>query len=131
MEPSPRALRFVPRILLPFYGWPHQEAGTRYGIEALSFRQTISGKQRSECGFMVVVNREQSNVLVSFDASAVDPKHKKWVDTVAEQGGLEELTPQPYWGFEDLRNKAGTKLLNCFYVQAETKRVENQEFSVF
>ena len=30
MEPSPRAFKFVPNILLPKYGWPHEEAGTRY-----------------------------------------------------------------------------------------------------
>ncbi len=29
MEPSPRAFRFVPSILLPHFGWPHQEAGKK------------------------------------------------------------------------------------------------------
>ncbi len=128
MEPSPRALRFVPRVFLPLYGWQHQEAGGQYGTEELSFRQTISGNQRSDRGFMVVVDRSQSKVLISFDANAVDPRHKKWLDSVADRVGLGELDPQPYWGFDDLRNKAGTKLLNCFYVQAETKRDEGQEF---
>ncbi len=128
MEPSPRALRFVSRVLLPLYGWEHQEAGDQYGAEALSFRQTISGNKRSDRGFMVVVDRSQSKVLISFDASAVDPRHKEWLDSVADRVGLGELDPQPYWGFDDLRNKAGTKLLNCFYVQAETKREEGQEF---
>jgi hypothetical protein len=28
-EPSPRAIRFVPQMLLPKYGWKHQEAGNR------------------------------------------------------------------------------------------------------
>jgi len=37
------------------------------------------------------------------------------------------LDPQPYWGFDDLFHKAGTKLLNCFYVQADVKRVEGKE----
>jgi DNA modification methylase len=27
-----------------------------------------------------------------------------------------ELKPQPYWGFDDLEHKAGTRLLNTFYV---------------
>ena len=128
MEPSPRALRFVPRVFLPLYGWQHQEAGGQYGTEELSFRQTISGNQRSDRGFMVVVDRSQKKVLISFDASAVDARHKEWLDSVAERVGLDELNPQPYWGVEDLRNKAGTKLLNCFYVQAETKREGGQEF---
>jgi len=35
---------------------------------------------------------------------------------------LNELEPQPYWGFYDLKHKAGTKLLNTFYVQADVKK---------
>src|SRR5512144_2307337 len=42
-EPSPRALRFVPRVLLPKYGWASQEAGKRYSATERSFRQTIHG----------------------------------------------------------------------------------------
>lgn len=128
IEPSPRALKFVPQIFLPLYGWQHQEAGDRYGTEEMSFRQTISGHQRSDRGFMVVVDRSQHKVLISFDASAVDLRHQDWLNSVDMRVGLRELDPQPYWGFDDLRNKAGTKLLNCFYVQAETKRESGQEF---
>jgi len=127
MEPSPRALRFVPKVFLPLYGWQHQKAGGRHSPDEMSFRQTISGHQRSDRGFMVVVNRAQCKVLISFDANAVDPRHGDWLNSVDERIGLEELNPQPYWGFDDLRNKAGTKLLNCFYVQAESKREERQE----
>jgi len=42
--------------------------------------------------------------------------------------GLKELNPQPYWGFNDLFHKAGTKLINCFYVKAEVKRENNFEY---
>lgn len=128
MEPSPLALKFVSKVLLPFYGWQHQQAGGQYQTGELSFRQTISGKQRSDRGFMVVVDRYQRKVLISFDAKAVDKRHEKWLQSVALRVGLGELDPQPYWGFDDLRNKAGTKLINCFYVQAETKREKGQEF---
>jgi len=128
MEPSPRALRFVPKIFLPLFGWRHQEAGGKYGTDELSFRQTISGHQRSDRGFMVVIDHSQNKVMISFDANEVDPRHEDWLDTVADRVGLGELHPQPYWGFDDLRNKAGTKLLNCFYVQAETKRENGKEF---
>jgi len=128
MEPSPRALRFVPKVFLPLYGWQHQEAGGKYGSDEMSFRQTISGHQRSDRGFTVVVDRIQRKVLISFDANMVDPRHKDWRNSVKKRIGLEELNPQPYWGFDDLRNKAGTKLLNCFYIRAETKRENRQEF---
>jgi len=79
MEPSPRALRFVPRVFLPLYGWPHQEAGGRYGPEEMSFRQTISGLERSDRGFKVIVGRTGHKVLISFDANAVDPRHSGWL----------------------------------------------------
>jgi hypothetical protein len=41
---------------------------------------------------------------------------------------LGELEPQPYWGFDDLEHKAGTKLLNAFYIEAEVKKENDQEF---
>jgi len=128
MEPSPRALRFVPKILLPCYGWSHQEAGGKYSVAEMSFRQTISGLERSDRGFKVVVDRAQRKVCVSFDARAVDARHAEWLRSVEERVGLGELDPQPYWGFDDLYHKAGTKLLNCFYVQADVKREGRLEF---
>lgn len=128
MEPSPRAIRFVPLVLLPKYGWSHQLAGSRHSKTEMSFRQTISGRVRSDRGFKVVVNRVERKVLISFDAKSVDSKHSVWLKSVSSRVGLGQLDPQPYWGFDDLRNKAGTKLLNCFYVQAEAKREEGKEF---
>lgn len=128
LEPSPRVLRFVPQILLPKYGWAHQEAGRKYPSGEMSFRQTITGAQRSDRGFQVVVDRENRKILISFDASRVDPKHSAWLRTVQARTGLNELNPQPYWGFDDVGNKAGTKLLNCFYVQARTKREKGREY---
>src|SRR5271166_6561967 len=51
--PSPRAIGFVPKILLPKYGWAHQEDGEKYPKGEMSFRQTIHGQSRSDRGFMV------------------------------------------------------------------------------
>ena len=45
MEPSPRALRFVPQILLLKYGWKHEEAGTKYHENEMSFRKLFLGKE--------------------------------------------------------------------------------------
>lgn len=128
IEPSPRALKFVPQVLLPKYGWKHQEAGHKYPITEMSFRQTIHGLSASNRGFMVKIDRDSQRVLISFDSSKVDKRHNDWLDLVKKQNGLDELDPQPYWGFDDLANKAGTKLLNCFYVQAEVKKESGQEF---
>jgi len=131
IEPSPRALRFVPQILLPKYGWSHDEAGKRHPISEMSFRQTIHGRARSDRGFMVVIDRDAKKVLISFDANAVAARHREWLQSVRQRVGLGELYPQPYWGFDDLYHKAGTKLLNCFYVQAQVKREKNIEYFLY
>ena len=61
-EPSPRAIRFVPAVLLPKYGWKHKEAGKKYPRAEKSFRQTISGLSSSDRGFIVKVNRREKKV---------------------------------------------------------------------
>lgn len=127
VEPSPTALKFVPSILLPHYGWPHKEAGKKYPIGEMSFRQTISTQGRSDRGFKVIIDRSEQKVLVSFEASAISDKHKSWLSDVERKTGLGEMTPQPYWGFDDLYHKAGTKLHNCFFVGALHKKIEGVE----
>lgn len=127
-EPSPRAIRFVPQVLLPLYGWKHQGAGSLYGSGELSFRQTVHGLNHSDRGFIVQIDRTARKVLISFDASKVSQTHADWLKMVEKRVGLGELNPQPYWGFDDLKHKAGTKLLNCFYVQAEVKEEKGKEF---
>lgn len=127
-EPSPRAIRFVPTMLLPSYGWAHQEAGKSRPAGAMSFRQTIHGLSRSDRGFKVVINESERKVIISFDAGAVDIRHKDWLESVEKRIGLGELDPQPYWGFDDLFHIAGTKLINCFFVRGVVKRKEGKEF---
>ncbi len=128
IEPSPRAIRFVPQVLLPFYGWAHQEDGKKYPKGEMSFRQTIHGNSCSDRGFKVVIDRKERKILISFDSKCVDKRHKKWLQQVKKHVGLSELNPQPYWGFDDLEHKAGTKLLNAFYVQAEVEIRRKKEF---
>lgn len=128
MEPSPRALKFVPNILVPNYGWRHDLAGVKYPPDEMSFRQTIHGLGRSDRGFMVQIDPANRKVLISFNAEEVDSRHSDWLEAVRKRVGLGELDPQPYWGFDDLEHKAGTKLLNTFYVQAEVKKEEGKEF---
>jgi hypothetical protein len=128
MEPSPRAIKFVPEIFLSNYGWRHKKAGIEYPVNEMSFRQTIHGQSRSDRGFMVQIDRKEHRVEISFDYRAVDSRHGKWLEKVKENIGTAELSPKPYWGFEDLKNKAGTKMLNSFFVQAEVKKERGNEY---
>lgn len=128
MEPSPTAMKFVPQVLLPQYGWPHKLAGHKHPKEEMSFRQTISGLNRSNRGFGVIVDRQTRKVVISFDSSQADQDHQQWLNAVEEKVGLGELDPQPYWGFDDLFHKAGNKLHNCFFVEAEVKKEKGKDF---
>lgn len=128
IEPSPRACKFVSNVLLPLYGWKHALAGKKYPENEMSFRQTISGNSCTARGFLVKINAEERKIFISFSAKNVKPEYNDWLNDVCEKVGLSEITPQPYWGFDDLASKAGTKLLNCFYVSAESKRENGKEF---
>lgn len=90
--------------------------------------QRAKGLERSDRGFMVEIDKSNRKVLISFDSSKVDSRHADWLESVKKRIGLGELNPQPYWGFDDLRYKAGTKLLNTFYVQAEVMKEGEKEF---
>lgn len=126
MEPSPRALRFVPQILLPIYGWPHDEAGLRHPPTERSFRMTMSSKNFTDRGFKVVADGEKVKVI--FDAEMVSQRHSDWLSSVEQKTGLGPLEPAPYWGYEDLRKKISAKLQNAFYVTADVKKVDGHEY---
>ncbi len=127
-EPSPRALKFVPKSFLLKYSWKHEEAGKKYPASEMSFRQTIGGNNRSDRGFKVTIDRTERKVLISFDCTAVAQKHMIWLKSVEKRVGHGELNPQPYWGFDDLFHKAGSKLHNCFYITADYKKENGVEF---
>ena len=129
LEPSPRAMRFVPHILLPCYGWPHKGAGTKHPSDEKSFRQTLTATTRSSRGFTVVVNHHICRIEISFNHNYVDiENHSSWLESVKDRVGLAELDPQPYWGFDDLFHRAGTKLNKTVYAVAERKRENRIEY---
>lgn len=130
MEPSPRALKFIPKILLPIYGWRHQNAGTRYPESEMSFRQTICAGRFSDRGFSVEVDRQDGKVVVVFDRTKVSSDQSSWFNEVIARGGG-RIEHNPYWGFKDLYHKAGTKLKNCFFIKAESKKEDGSEYFRF
>jgi hypothetical protein len=130
MEPSPRALKFIPKILLPIYGWRHQNAGTRYPESEMSFRQTICAGRFSDRGFSVEVDRQDGKVVVVFDRNKVSSDQSSWFNEVIARGGG-RIEHNPYWGFKDLYHKAGTKLKNCFFIKAESRKEDGSEYFRF
>ena len=128
MEPEPSAHMVVVNLLLPNYGWPHKLAGIKYPPDEMSFRQTLRASQSTDRGFGIRVDWEHHRVIVYFDADKVQTRHPGWVQSVENRIGLGSLNPQPYWNHQDLFLKVSTKLLNSFYVEAETKRENGEEY---
>lgn len=122
MEPSPRAMKVVPEILLQKYGWPSAEAGKKYPEDEKSFRGTLNAQNFTDRGFKVQVNDTERRVEIVFDSNVTDERHTEWKQSVFQRvGHLKNFDIIPYWGFDDLFHKAGVKLTNCFYVQADEK----------
>ena len=127
-EPLPRKERIVSRILLPNYGWEHEEAGTKYPVDEKSFRQTMNGQTFTDRGFKVRVNRNLRRVEVVFDSKEVSPRHSIWLAGVKEKVGLGPLPVTPYWEFNDLYVLVGRKFYNCLYVKADVKQEDGKEY---
>lgn len=124
VEPSPRALRFIPQIILPNFGWSHTSAGINYPAGERRISLTISGHAPSDRGFMVKVNRAEQKIEIDFDASKVALRHSEWLEQVKSRlGPIPRLDPIPYWGFDDLYIKVGSKLRNCFLAEAQKKTI--------
>ena len=122
-EPSPTAMSIVPNILLPKYGWSHSDAGVLYSDDEKSFRATLNAKTFTDRGFKIYVNDKERRVEIMFDNRFTDGRHSEWEKSVKQRAGhLNNFDIIPYWGFDDLFHKAGTKLKNCFYVRADVKR---------
>jgi hypothetical protein len=127
-EPKPRHAKIVAKILLPLYGWPHQQAGLLYPVTERSFRQTINATGYSDRGFIVHVDQNNQRIFVSFNYDKIDIRHAEW-RTFVEQGiGTSDILPNPYWDFDDISKKLNTKLKNLMYVKAQTKKVGNEEY---
>ena len=134
IEPSPRAAKIVPRILLPLYGWRHKQAGGRYPETEMSFRSTTSATSYTKRGFTIIVDREQDKLRFVFDATKAantDPEIAHWLNWVEERVGLGPFNPEPYWGLDDLRYAIGSKIRNSFYIIADSKTIDKREYFLY
>ncbi len=127
-EPLPRKARIVPKVLLPMYGWPHQEAGSTYPADERSFRQTINATSVSDRGFTVNIDLKEERIFISFDFSKIDDRHDDWRNFIKNGIGVGDIHPNPYWTFKDISKKLNNKLKNLMYVKAETKVVSGEEY---
>lgn len=127
MEPSPKALKFVPSILLPCFGWKHKSAGEKYPENEKSFRQTINYGRCSDRGFYIDLDKKEGKICFKFDMNCIDERHEEWKKQLIKEGSV-QLEPYPYWGIDDVLHKIGSKMHNCFFVTAETKKLNGYEY---
>jgi hypothetical protein len=123
LDPSPQALGLVNNLLIAKYGWPLENHPNE-----VSFRQTITTVAPSDRGFQVIIDETERKVMISFSSNAVGDRHRAWFQSVEQGVGLGQLNPQPYWGFDDLEYKAGTKLKNTFFVLADSMTQDGIEY---
>lgn len=128
MEPSPTALKIV-QYLLKHFGWRHEKAGIKYPESERSFRQTLSYKNRTIRGFDIDIDEENNKIIVNFDFDTIDKSLYEWKETLIERNSVKlDERYIPYWGYNDLFHKAGTKLKNCFFVLADEKKDNGKIF---
>ena len=123
-DPFPRRPKSVVRHFLgPIYGWPHEEIKGEW-----SFRITMYGNGYTNRGFKIALDEKKDLLLVQFNPEKVDASKSDWLAQVLKKGGR-EITPQPYWELNRIKEKAQTKISNTIYVHAESrKRKEFEEF---
>lgn len=127
-EPKPRNARIVPQILLPLYGWTHQDAGTIYTANERSFRQTINSTSCSDRGFIVNLDWNTERIFISFNYQMIDNRHAEWRRVIRDSLGTGDINPNPYWTFADISQKLKSKLNNLLYVKAETRSISGEEY---
>jgi len=123
-EPEPRNLKFVPRILLPQFGWPITDTQNNYPSTEKSFRATLNNSF-SDRGFVVRIERSSQKISIHFDSNHVNPRHNSWLQNVNANRSLDDFATPPYWTFNTLEEKLLTKLHNLVFVKAKTRILPN------
>ena len=127
-DPKPRKPKsVVTNLLLPKYGWSHQEAGKKYPHGEMSFRQTLTGNRFTNRGFKVIVNSIDRKVEILFNPEKVDKReHCEWFNNVMvhHNRGSKVLA---FWEFDTLHKKCIGKIRNTIYIIADSRKVSGQE----
>lgn len=117
----------VSKMMLPIFGWKHQEAGFKYPDSELSFRTDIVGDRWNSRGFILRVDESQKRVYVSFDSEKISPENNDW--KILVEGRMRTIPfSEPFYDFSDFYKSIGRKFLNCFFVKCDDKQEEGKQF---
>ena len=127
-EPEPRSARIVPAILLPNYGWKHQEAGLKYPISERSFRATIHFTEYSDRGFKVALDYDARQLFIDFNYTKISNRHNDWKEALEKGVGLDNFAIHPYWSFGNIQKILNAKIANLLYVSVDRKKEDGVEY---
>lgn len=129
-EPEPRSYKIVPNLLRN-YGWPHQEAGTKYDENEKSFRSTTYANRYTDRGMTVKVDRQEQKIFFIFEPTLLQDNQEPWKNQLVECGFYEPFNPIPFWTFDTIQEKLDKKLKNTILMQVNTKKEGDKEFFDF
>lgn len=129
MEPSPKALNITSYLLIN-YGWKHKRAGITYQQNERSFRQTLSYHNPTIRGFDLDIDNVNKRILITFNIEKIDISLQDYKSFLINNNNnyILDSNYTPYWGFDDVFHKAGTKLKNCFFITADEKTKDTKKF---
>jgi hypothetical protein len=126
--------RSVPNLLLSL-GWPHQQAGTKYSSNEMSFRSTTS-QNFSDRGFKIDIFNNKLHLI--FDPNQVSVNkpdvtkcyrtYGDWLNDVEKRRNNYKDVFPVYYDLSDLLNKITTKLDNTVLVLCKTKSENNVKY---
>ncbi|MDX9701938.1 MAG: MvaI/BcnI family restriction endonuclease [Candidatus Auribacterota bacterium] len=127
-DPEPRKPEsVVSKLLLPKYGWPHQQAGKKYPATEMSFRSTTQGNQYTNRGFSIKIDSVNRTINFVFNPENVDvSKHLTWYNNVLAHHVKGEKV-LGYWHFDSIHKKCVGKIRNTIYVIADSRNTAGQE----
>ena len=132
-EPKPRAS--IPK-LLKCLGWLHQEAGTAYREDELSFRSTTYAHRYSDRGFTIKLHENRIEFI--FDPSKVNTSARDltkayetygdWLRNVENRHPHYSKILPVYWDRQEFETACFEKLNNTLMCRCETKNVSGKEY---
>jgi len=131
-EPKPRAS--IPKLLKSL-GWQHQEAGSSYPKDEMSFRSTTYAHRFSDRGFSIDLRNDKVQFI--FDKSKVNVNAKditgifntygEWLANVEIRSPHYNSVLPVYWEREEFEKVCISKLDKTLMCSFETKKVNGKE----
>ncbi len=145
-EPGPGKRNALVPKLVENYGWDFPNCddynekgrckhlkegghGRCYPPGEKSLRIDMDGKNYSERGFKIVINRECKRIIIDFNPNKVKlPDHQNWLANVTKNVGEGYLDTRHHWPFNKIESALNKKMKNMVYVIVDEKEENGRHF---